>query len=500
MKEIIIILFSFMSFANCIAQSTFSKIIDLEQGFDQLPSDLNFRNNEIIVASVHNCAKVSGFDPCTSLTFFDFNGEIKDIKLIDDFRLVSGSSMTINNDILQLVGNDYLNNNIGISHVNYNFLDNQYELGRTYIDSTNRYLSEGLLHTSNNNYVYGKYDDLSPGVKIRGFVSKWDKDFNNLEAIWSYLEDGFVSVRDLQYTVDSSFVFIAHTTNAGAGGGLPLHLIKIDSLGNTLAKFSLESDKKSINLEEDSSGSLYFNINYSFETSIAKIDSDLTDIIWEVKLPVDNHTLNQRYLIEDLEVASNGDILFCGEIYCNHEPNGLLVGGVIGRITSTGELLWMKVLANENLQENSWGEKYRDSYLTHLQELPSGNIVAMGQSWQLFLDFEQVRSLWLVSMDENGCIEGFDCDEKVTVLISGTNDVLHDSQKISIFPNPVTDRLEVNNLEGLFTYEIQNIQGKILAHGASEKSIDVSQLISGIYFLQISQQDKIYQSKKFIKL
>jgi len=73
------------------------------------------------------------------------------------------------------------------------------------------------------------------------------------------------------------------------------------------------------------------------------------------------------------------------------------------------------------------------------------------------------------------------------------------AQPVEISPNPVSNQLTVD-LDSEFRYEIQNIHGAKIANGISSKSLDVGSLSPGIYFLQISQKDNTYQSKKFIKL
>ena len=506
MKPIIFQICCFFIYTSIFAQPTFSNIIDLEQGYDQLPTDLLILNNNILVTSVHNCAEVSGSDPCTSLSFFEFSGQMQDIKLIKNFRHASGSSTDFESDIIRMIGIDDLNNRSGITHIDYHLSSNQIDLGRTNIDTLNSYVSEGMLSFNNSLLVFGMFNDTSPGIKAKVFISKWDKNFEKLESFWSYLNNTYVSMRDLTKTSESSLVFIASGINPGPSGGLPLHIIKIDTLGGEIAELNIDSRVRSINLAKNDLDELYFNIDYAFKTSIAKVDKDLDEILWELTLPVYDHIIDQRYTIEDIIVANNGDVIFCGEINCQLQNGYRLVGGVVGRISSEGELLWLKILANDNFVENSWDEKYRDSFLTHLKELPNGKLVAMGQAWQLFLDYGQERSLWLLTMDENGCFDGFDCEDDIYVLNTGESmPILNNISELKsfgenlIFPNPVKDVLNVK-VNGGFTYEIQNSHGKLLQSGNSENEIEVSQLPSGIYFLQLSQRDKLYQATKFIKL
>jgi len=82
------------------------------------------------------------------------------------------------------------------------------------------------------------------------------------------------------------------------------------------------------------------------------------------------------------------------------------------------------------------------------------------------------------------------------ILINNSETI---KEEVKIFPIPVTDLLQID-FEENFDYEIVNIQGKSLLKGNTNHVIDVNDLSSGIYFLQLSQENKIYQSKRFIKL
>ncbi len=76
---------------------------------------------------------------------------------------------------------------------------------------------------------------------------------------------------------------------------------------------------------------------------------------------------------------------------------------------------------------------------------------------------------------------------------------------ISLFPNPTKNELFLtsNNTAGSLKLKIFNIEGKLLSNQniavEKETSIDVSQLSSGIYFLNIEDENGNTTIKKFIK-
>ncbi|MHB0755150.1 T9SS type A sorting domain-containing protein [Polaribacter sp. M15] len=72
--------------------------------------------------------------------------------------------------------------------------------------------------------------------------------------------------------------------------------------------------------------------------------------------------------------------------------------------------------------------------------------------------------------------------------------------KFSVYPNPVSNILNLTNIEGDFSFKVFDITGKILLNGTRKASnkIDVSSLKKGLYFLEISSET-IKSIKKIVK-
>ncbi|PWA06857.1 starch-binding protein [Flavobacterium psychrotolerans] len=69
-----------------------------------------------------------------------------------------------------------------------------------------------------------------------------------------------------------------------------------------------------------------------------------------------------------------------------------------------------------------------------------------------------------------------------------------------IHPNPVIDILKISSESVISNYKIISIQGVILKEGKPiENSIDVSNLSTGIYFLQIKFENGVEKTQRFIK-
>jgi len=69
-------------------------------------------------------------------------------------------------------------------------------------------------------------------------------------------------------------------------------------------------------------------------------------------------------------------------------------------------------------------------------------------------------------------------------------------QHFNIYPNPVNNELKIANFNGVGNYEITDLSGKQIVNGnwQNGQSIDVSNLVSGIYFIKIGNQ-----IEKFVK-
>lgn len=61
---------------------------------------------------------------------------------------------------------------------------------------------------------------------------------------------------------------------------------------------------------------------------------------------------------------------------------------------------------------------------------------------------------------------------------------------IYVYPNPVTDRLFVGGVNGKFNYQIFDVGGKLQSKGGSASLIPIDTLDNGVYFINISTNDK----------
>lgn len=94
--------------------------------------------------------------------------------------------------------------------------------------------------------------------------------------------------------------------------------------------------------------------------------------------------------------------------------------------------------------------------------------------------------------------------EDYNVVIAGnplsTSDVAGPKNGIQIYPNPVSDILNVTKVSDKATYKIYSAAGQLIRQGAiSNGQINVSELIKGAYVITIEEKGKEAFNSKFIK-
>ena len=91
---------------------------------------------------------------------------------------------------------------------------------------------------------------------------------------------------------------------------------------------------------------------------------------------------------------------------------------------------------------------------------------------------------------------------KVTIDIVSSNEDVNES-KISIFPNPVTDELFIENLPNNTTYDLITMHGQVIMSSTSNDNanirLNLSQVSKGCYLLRIRNGDYVIMSSRIIK-
>jgi hypothetical protein len=83
----------------------------------------------------------------------------------------------------------------------------------------------------------------------------------------------------------------------------------------------------------------------------------------------------------------------------------------------------------------------------------------------------------------------------------GTNDVVKgEISKITVYPNPTTDILNISNTKKVLNYKIFDASGKIVLNGRpTDLSVNVSKLPKGSFVIQFETIENGLETRKFIK-
>ena len=132
-----------------------------------------------------------------------------------------------------------------------------------------------------------------------------------------------------------------------------------------------------------------------------------------------------------------------------------------------------------------------------------------GDNWQLQQEFyNPILDIFALNKDtvwavgEDFIYRNNNAD---TVIIAGINEQNKETAHFILRPNPVKDKIQIRIFEDFNNANIQisDISGKIIKQfSVSQKksTIDLSYLQKGIYFLTLTLNNQIIQTKKIIKL
>jgi len=102
-------------------------------------------------------------------------------------------------------------------------------------------------------------------------------------------------------------------------------------------------------------------------------------------------------------------------------------------------------------------------------------------------------TLTLTALDNSGRIDSGKYALTVTACSSNIS-AYNFQETFQIFPNPVSDVLQINNLEQkIYSYKLINTIGEVCAEGKLNKTsgeINVSEISNGIYFLFLDNKEK----------
>jgi len=108
------------------------------------------------------------------------------------------------------------------------------------------------------------------------------------------------------------------------------------------------------------------------------------------------------------------------------------------------------------------------------------------------------------SMDSSATVFGGETEDYTVNILQGLGiNEVNNNMHFSLYPNPVNNLLTVEgNFTGALTYVIYNTTGAKILKGVTSKAkdnIDVSMLNSGLYFIEVAEDEQLIGYEKFIK-
>lgn len=422
-------------------QETYSKVIDLDGDASRnLTKDMILFDGQIVTLSTQFCDYDTSSVECAMFGSFGLNGDLLNSKINDSLATFNGGSNTLakrSNTLYHSVNHlreGYRNTFLHSYNLNFSPIGTSSYSGP---ESFSNIGNQGISIIGNNMYVYGDVNNPS-GIPDSVQIIKTDLEGNELDRFYFSYGNSSLDINNLQATADGHLAFILKISSpAGANNGFDgYQLIKIDTSGNVLDSFVFEDNGQQPNrILSTSDGSYYFSSLehpfYGWDPSsygmINKMDVNMDTLEWSLILPNDQLVDGRHYRMWDYIEASNGDIVACGMAYDNTDTE-LSTGvpdrnstwnGFITRITPDGDIKWLRLYKNNNdlLPHDEYG-RFRPSRLNKIKELPDGRFVAAGD---VFVNNRQISGineqeteafhLWLLMVDENGCLEGYNCDE-----------------------------------------------------------------------------------------
>jgi hypothetical protein len=517
---------------SSFGQNTFSGIYDIdEDGIRNYMKGIVIMNNNIISYSSNFCLHSdSSYRSCVGLTKFTMSGELIDKIIIDTLDSFVCCEEGFASDGERLYMSSYVwgeSDKLSVIQLD-NYL-NQLNINKYTEDHTlSRLINSGVKHINGSLYVYGRINN-SWQIPDSVSIIKTDLSGNELERFYYSYGNSNLRINSFQASPDGNFVFILSIVPPpGANTGFDgYQLMKVDTSGTVLDSFILyESFTQPNRILATSNGGYVFGSEHHpfdgadpFTTGyglINKLDANMDTLEWSLVLPNNQLLDGRHYVMNDYIEVSNGDIIACGRAYDSSDTE-LAPGvsdknstwnGFIVRLTPFGVIKWLRLYKypNDLLSQAEYG-KFRPSILQSIKELPDGRLFAAGQvyvtSTQLFNinEYEtEAFHLWLLIIDEDGCLDGYPCEE-INYITSTDELPILNNKDIHLFPNPVIDILKFTkeDLE-LNNYQIFNLLGQITKQGKFDSEIDVSDLPGNTYFIRLYDDRLNSKIIKFIKL
>lgn len=443
--RIIFFIFSLVIYTSSYSQ-TYSKLLEPFDLIDNIMMDMEMQDDAILMVTRHRCDLDSTDNVvtgCLGLSKVSLDGEIGKSVLLDSLLSVGFNILSIFNEKILVAGHT------GIAEGKrdiqlYEFDNNLNHIAsyQTNMQSGNFLLNNGMLINplDNSLLLFSQLWDTSNNFSN---IIRFSSDIVETDSYSALRNSGDNDCNDLQFTSEGNLIY-ANPFNSGVGASAvrAQQIMVIDSAFNKIDSLEFDSfiqDRSGeLRLLASSTGHVYCMTNRNPEGSVSpshghinKLSANLDTLLWTVKLPFNNLINERRYRIHDFEEAKNGDILACGRTW-DASPNALqdqinnTFNGFLIRLSREGEIKYLRVFKlphkqQEILPPGEFGI-YHESSLWNIHELVDGRLILGGtatygsaQIGQIIINEETQSFSWLMTVDENGCLDQEECQEVIEI-------------------------------------------------------------------------------------
>ncbi len=223
------------------------------------------------------------------------------------------------------------------------------------------------------------------------------------------------------------------------------------------------------------------NLGLDYEMNYIAKANHWGNIVWQY-FPSTEHSI----FISTLREMEDGSIIGAGTWSWGKSTIPL---GYIIKLSAEGDFIWERIIYYDAFGFN----RFRD-----FQQTEDGGLILTGTAWN---PERWHQDLWLVKVDENGCLSEEVCDSLTTNI-----EVLNPSEITppKLFPNPTKSLLQIQIPNYLTSKPLQikltNIEGRVVKkmEVVDGQQLEVSDLGAGIYIATWFGEGQVLKREKVV--
>ena len=243
--------------------------------------------------------------------------------------------------------------------------------------------------------------------------------------------------------------------------------------------FSDETPSQTITLENGSSGTTTIQVGNGVHVTLTWTSNSW----WDTEC---SFTVKYEDGVQIYQVSNpTAGMLYEFDVNCSGGSTPIVVEPVNDL---TGEVSGHNIIL-------SWNTTVKDDILFHVYR----NGIEIGQTAQnTYTDevFVEMVYTYCVIAEMNGNFSAPEC-----ILIDFVDAVEEAGAEFSIYPNPVSNTLNINGGNAEYTYEMYNGMGQRVANGTARgaEQINVSDMAKGVYFLRLTTGTQVRVEKVVVE-